>query len=61
MDSETRRIIRNMWRVRRFPINTCPASRHAAQIAAQMARSKDQDAVDKAWKLRTKAQREAGK
>jgi hypothetical protein len=71
MDSETRRVIRNMWRVRRFPTNTCPASRHAAQIAATMARSKDPDSADKAasiaasvaalWKLRTKVQREGGK
>lgn len=67
MDSETRRIIRNMWRVRRFPLNTCPASRHAAQIAASMARSKDPDAAERAasiaasvaalWKLRTKVGR----
>lgn len=67
MDSETRRIIRNMWRARRFPLNTCPASRHAAQIAATMARSKDPGAADKAasiasvvaslWKLRTKVGR----
>ena len=33
MQSETRRILRNMRRVRRFPTNTCPASRHAALIA----------------------------
>lgn len=67
MDSETRRIIRNMWRVRRFPLNTCPASRHAAQIAARMARSKDPDVENEGaaiaatvaalWKLRTKAAR----
>ena len=41
MQSETRRILSNMRRVRRFPSNTCPASRHAALIAESLARSKD--------------------
>ena len=66
---ETRRILRNMQRVRRFPTNTCPASRHAALIAESLARSKDPDrenegasiasAVASLWKLRTKL-RESG-
>ena len=43
MQSDTRRILRNMRRVRRFPTNTCPASRHAALIAESLARSKDPD------------------
>lgn len=64
MQSETRRILRNMRRVRRFPANTCPASRHAALIAESLARSKYPDkenegasiasTVASLWKLRTK-------
>lgn len=70
MQSETRRILRSMQRVRRFPTNTCPASRHAALIAARLARSSDPEeenegasiasAVASLWKLRTKMARESG-
>lgn len=45
MDADAKRDLHLMHKARRFPDNTCPASRHAALVAAAMLRGQA-DVVD---------------